>query len=381
MPPAPMSPLDAAARLAGKRGRVLLHSARCAGDLGRRSFAAAEPHTTLIGRGHSLVELDVAGRPIRRFTGDPLEAAEAFLAKHGCRREPHAGGDPEPRVIGYLGYDLARVVEQLPGGAALGHDGPDLWLAAYGAVARWSDGELAITGGDREARARLDAALARPTPPRLAPSLGAIIAADDDAHHRARIERVRDHLAAGDVEEVHLARRLIARIAAPGDALAVYAALADVAPAPFGGLLETDGTALIQASSERFLAAADGSGGASAADDAGYAALLRATFPHRSVTGAPRLRAMQLINELEPVRRGPYGGALGYFGPGGAFDLALAVGIGVIAQGELRVAIGGRIAGETEAGAGLAATEREAAGWIAALDRLDQIRAAPPAGA
>jgi anthranilate/para-aminobenzoate synthase component I len=374
-----MSPLDAAARLAGKRGRVLLHSACTAGGLGRRSFAAAEPHTTLIGRGHSLVELDAAGRPIRRFTGDPLDAAEAFLAEHGCRREPHAGGDPEPRVIGYLGYDLARVVERLPGGAALGHDGPDLWLAAYGAVARWSDGELAITGADREARARLGAALARPARPRLAPSLGPI-AADDDAHHRARIERVRDHLAAGDVEEVHLARRLTARIAAPGDALAVYAALADVAPAPFGGLLETDGTALIQASSERFLAAADAGAGASAAA-AGYAALLRATFPHRSVTGAPRLRAMQLIDELEPVRRGPYGGALGYFGPGGAFDLALAVGIGVIAQGELRVAIGGRIAGETEAGAGLAATEREAAGWVAALDRLDQIRATPPARA
>jgi anthranilate/para-aminobenzoate synthase component I len=375
-----MSPLDAAARLAGKRGRVLLHSAAGTGGFGRCSFAAAEPHTTLIGRGHSLVELDAAGRPIRRFTGDPLDAAEAFLAEHGCRLEPYADANLEPRVIGYLGYDLARVVERLPGGAALGHDGPDLWLAAYGAVARWSAGELVITGADRDARTRLDEALARPARPLLAPSFGAITA-DDDAHHLARIERARDHLAAGDVREVHLARRLTARIAAPGDAIGVYAALAEVAPAPYGGLLETDGTALIQASPARFLAPDDAGAAAGAAAGTGYAALLRATFPHGSVTGAPRLRAMQLIDELEPVRRGPYGGAFGYFGPGGAFDLALALRIGVIAQGELRVAVGGPIVADTDAAAGLAATEREAAGWVAALDRLDQIRAAPPPGA
>ncbi|HEX7836708.1 MAG TPA: chorismate-binding protein, partial [Kofleriaceae bacterium] len=348
--------------------------------LGRCSFAAAEPHITLIGRGHSLVELDAAGRPIRRFTGNPLDAAEAFLAEHGCRLEPCAGADPEPRVIGYLGYDLARVVERLPGGAALGHDGPDLWLAAYGAVARWSAGELAITGADRDACARLEESLSRPAPPLLAPSFGAIAADDDDAHHRARIERARDHLAAGDVREVYLARRMIARIAAPGDALLVYTALAEHAPAPYGALLETDGTALIQASPARFLGPDDASAVEGAAAGTGYAALLRATFPHASVTGAPRLRAMQLIDELEPVRRGPYGGAFGYFGPCGAFDLALAIRIGVIAQGELRVAVGGRILADTDATAGLDVTEREAAGWVAALGRLDQLRAAPPPG-
>ena len=360
------SPLDAAARLAGKRGRVVLHSARRDGALGRWSFVAAEPHTTLIARGHSLVELDIAGRPIRRFTGDPLDAAEAFLAEHDCRLEPDGGADPEPRVIGYLGYDLARVVEQLPGGAALGHDGPDLWLAAYGAVARWSAGELAITGADRDARARLDEALARPAPPLLAPSFGAVTA-DDDAHHLARIERARDHLATGELDEVHLARRLVARIAAPGDALAVYAALAEIAPAPYGALLETDGTALIQGSAQRFLASADG---VASAASAGYAALFRDTFPDVAVTGAPKLRAMQLIDELESVRRGPYGGAFGYFGPGGAFDLALAIRIGVIAQDELRVTLGGRIVAETDAAAGLAETQRAATDWLAALDRF-----------
>jgi para-aminobenzoate synthetase component 1 len=219
------------------------------------------------------------------------------------------------------------------------------------------------------------------------PALAAA-AGDDDAHHIARIERARDHLTAGDVEQLSLARRLTARIASPGDALALYAALAEVAPAPYGALLEIDGTTLISASPERFLAsvgdrvetrpatrrrggAAPDAGDARRAahrrtvdiarepaplaqpdsitddplgdvaelpglihqvsrvtarprDGTGYAALLRAAFPAGSVTGAPRLRAMQLIDELEPVRRGPYCGALGYFGAHGAFDLALA---------------------------------------------------------
>src|SRR5512140_2638593 len=248
-------PLPAAARLAGRRGRVVLHSAREDGELGRCSFVAAEPHATLIARGRSLVVLDHDGRPAKRFTGDPLDAAEAFLAEHGCTLEPRAAGLPEPRVIGYLGYDLARLVEQLPGDAAIGHDGPDLWLAAYGAVARWSAGGNAIVGPDDDARARLADALARPARPSLPPSLGPLTA-DDASHHTARIERVRDYLAAGDVYLVNLARRLVARLAAPGDPLALYAALAEVAPAPYGALIEADGTTLVSGSPQRFLASA-----------------------------------------------------------------------------------------------------------------------------
>jgi len=437
MPRPVLSPLDAAARLAGRRGRAVLSSAPAGAEPGQCSFVAAEPQATLIARGHSLVVLDAAGRPQRRFTGNPLDAAEAFLAEHDCRLEPRAGGDPEPRVIGYLGYDLARVIERLPGGAALAHNGPDLWLAVYGAVARWSAGELAITGTDRAARDRLGEAFAQPAPPVIAPSFGPLIADDDDAHHIARIERARDHLTAGELAQLTLARRLVARIASPGDALALHAALAEAAPAPYGALLELDGLTLISASPERFLAsvgdrietrpATHRRGGAGDPADAaahqrtvdiareallriadpasitideladiaelpglvhrvsrvaarprpgtGYAALLRAMFPAGSVTGAPRLRAMQLIDELEPVRRGPFCGALGYFGARGAFDLALASRIGVLAQRELRVQVGGRIVAETDAAAELAETAREAADWIAALAQLDRQRA------
>ncbi len=59
--------------------------------------------------------------------------------------------------------------------------------------------------------------------------------------------------------------------------------------------------------------------------DIGLAGLLAATFPGGSVTGAPKRRAMQIIDELEPVGRGLYGGTLGYFGAQGDMDQAITI--------------------------------------------------------
>ena len=57
----------------------------------------------------------------------------------------------------------------------------------------------------------------------------------------------------------------------------------------------------------------------------GLAALLAATFPGGSVTGAPKRRAMQIIDELEPAPRGVYTGATGWLGAAGDLDLAIAI--------------------------------------------------------
>ncbi|MHC5001509.1 MAG: anthranilate synthase component I family protein [Planctomycetota bacterium] len=60
-------------------------------------------------------------------------------------------------------------------------------------------------------------------------------------------------------------------------------------------------------------------------DDVDAADLLAATFPGGSITGAPKIRAMQIIDELEPVRRGPYCGAIGFFGDDGRVHLNIAI--------------------------------------------------------
>jgi anthranilate synthase component I len=65
--------------------------------------------------------------------------------------------------------------------------------------------------------------------------------------------------------------------------------------------------------------------------------LLRATFPAGTVTGTPKVRAMEIIDELEPERRSVYAGAVGYLGFHGNVDLAIAIRTGVVKDGTLYV--------------------------------------------
>lgn len=65
--------------------------------------------------------------------------------------------------------------------------------------------------------------------------------------------------------------------------------------------------------------------------------VLRATFPAGTLTGAPKVRAMEVIDELEPVKRGIYGGACGYLSFGGEMDVAIAIRTGIIKDGDLYV--------------------------------------------
>jgi anthranilate synthase component 1 len=70
-------------------------------------------------------------------------------------------------------------------------------------------------------------------------------------------------------------------------------------------------------------------------DDVGPIDLLRATFPAGTVTGTTKVRAMEIIDELEPSKRGIYAGAAGYLGFNGNLDLAIAIRTGVVKDGVL----------------------------------------------
>ena len=81
--------------------------------------------------------------------------------------------------------------------------------------------------------------------------------------------------------------------------------------------------------------------------------VLRATFPAGTVTGAPKVRAMEIIDELEPSKRGIYAGAVGYLAFSGDMDVAIAIRTGVVKDGRLLV----------QAGAGIVADSDPAAEW------------------
>ena len=76
-------------------------------------------------------------------------------------------------------------------------------------------------------------------------------------------------------------------------------------------------------------------------------AALRATFPAGTLSGAPKVRAMEIIDELEPSKRGIYGGAVGYLGFNGDMDLAIAIRTAVIKDGRLFVQAGAGIVADS----------------------------------
>jgi para-aminobenzoate synthetase component I len=102
------------------------------------------------------------------------------------------------------------------------------------------------------------------------------------------------------------------------------------------------------------------------ADGVGLADLLRAVFPGGSVTGAPKLAALDLINELEPVGRGPSMGAIGWIGPD-HIDLGLTIRTVVAADGRLHVWAGGGITWGSDVDAEVAEAAAKAEPLKAAL--------------
>jgi anthranilate synthase component 1 len=113
--------------------------------------------------------------------------------------------------------------------------------------------------------------------------------------------------------------------------------------------------------------------------------VLRAGFPAGTVTGSPKVRAMEIIDELEPARRGPYAGAVGYFDRGG--DMEMCIAIRTLMQSGRRISV--------QSGAGLVYDSRPAAEYQETVNKARALftavaqaesrdldgRAAAPAGA
>ena len=105
--------------------------------------------------------------------------------------------------------------------------------------------------------------------------------------------------------------------------------------------------------------------------------ILRAAFPGGSVTGAPKIRAMEIIDELEPVTRGPYTGAIGYLGFNRESQLSIAIRTAVCRAGEIHFHVGAGIVADSVAEAEYEETMAKAGGFLAAL--REQSRRSIPA--
>ena len=95
--------------------------------------------------------------------------------------------------------------------------------------------------------------------------------------------------------------------------------------------------------------------------------LLEAVFPGGSITGAPKLRAMEVIAELEPTARGPYCGSLFYVGCDGSMDSSILIRTFVVRRGWVQCSVGGGIVAQSDPVAEFIETMDKATGMLRAL--------------
>ena len=211
-----------------------------------------------------------------------------------------------------------------------------LWSAAGPAARRAYLGlpEGAVVSASPELLVSLRAGVARSAPIKGTAPLGMADALAVSAKDRA------EH-----VMIVDLVRNDLGRVARPGGVR--VARLFDALPTPYVEHMVSEVVADLR-------------------DDAGPAELLRAIFPGGSVTGCPKVRAMEVIRELEPVARGPAYGSVVSLGTDGSLEASVAIRTAWVAGGEARYWCGGAVVWDSDPEAERAEAWAKAAPFLAA---------------
>jgi anthranilate synthase component 1 len=375
------TPVTAFAKLHRGRYGFLLESLEGGERWARYTFLSTDPREVF--RYH--------GRRCARWTPDagwhdvatelpPLEHLGSILRRHPPVVVPglprFTGG-----AVGYIGYDVVRTIESLPDAPRDDRDLPDAVLmvtdtllvmdnlynratviASVEVTASMDEAELRALYAGAEARiddwlARLAApGTIRPLTLEPGPALPATTSPYADGQFQDDVRRIKEYIAAGDTFQTVLSRRL--ELAAP-DPFLTYRYLRVLNPAPYLYFLHGDDIHVIGSSPEILVRVEDGE------------VTLRpiaGTRPRGATPEAPKVRAMQIIDELEPVRRGPYAGAVGYIGWGARnMDTAIAIRTCIMRGGRAWIQAGAGIVADSDPAAEWRETEAKARAVLLAL--------------
>ena len=418
-----VTPVGAFLQLVGDGPGFLLESAESGERWGRYSFVGRAPLATLVARDGTI---EITGRLAveLRPTGGVLDTLASLLSRYRSQDLPalpplHSG------IVGYLGYDVVREIERLPGAPPDDQGFPDALLSMIGELAAfdhwrqrvvlienvvpdpsWSREELADAYESAcEGLDRLVADLLRPatdfaagTPDPGEEPVAPQRRVQKSTYVRA-VEAAREHILAGDAFQVVLSQRFDVDIDA--DPFDLYRVLRQVNPSPYMYFLRHPEVTVVGSSPEPMVRVRDGivisrpiagtrGRGHSDSEDARLAGelaedpkersehvmlvdlarndlgrvstfgteevdelmtveryshvmhltsqvhgklapdkgpvdVLRATLPAGTMSGAPKVRAMEIIDELELTKRGPYAGVVGYLDFSGNLDTAIAI--------------------------------------------------------
>lgn len=431
-----ITPVAAFARLTrnGEPGFVL-ESVEHGERWSRWSFVGRRPAATLVARGREVdievssedpteaaaIEAALDGIP---FSDGILASVEAMLQRFTSPADPrlpplHGG------LVGYLGYDVVREVENLPNVPADDQQLPEAVQYVIGELAAFDHWRQQVTLlanafvapglSDAELDARYDVAVARldqlaadgaspideplVAPPDRSDPLPDVTSNLPAGAYEAAVEASKEHILAGDIFQVVLSQRFDFQLDA--DPFDVYRVLRQINPSPYMYLFRAPQVTLVGSSPEPMVQLLDGEvisrpiagtryRGATEEEDRRLGAelrehpkeiaehvmlvdlarndvgrvvtfgtervtemmvleryshvmhltsevrgslaegrtpidVLRATLPAGTVSGAPKVRAMEIIDDFEPTKRGPYAGVLGYLDFSGNIDTAIAI--------------------------------------------------------
>ena len=383
-----------------------------------------------------------------------LDSLRALIAESRIEEMPEGVPAVAAGLFGYLGYDMIRLVEDLPQVNPDPLDLPDAMMLRPSVVAvldgvkgevtlcapAWHDsGDTARAAYARAAERVMDALRAldrQPSEPRALgrdAEIGAPVSNFAKADYLAAVEKAKEYIRAGDIFQVVPSQRW--RMDFPLPPFALYRSLRRTNPSPFMFYLNMGTFQIVGASPEILVRLRDGEvtirpiagtrprGHDEAEDRALEAELLAdpkeraehlmlldlgrndvgrvsrpgtvrpterfiieryshvmhivsnvvgelregedalsallAGLPAGTVSGAPKVRAMQIIDELEPEKRGVYGGAVGYFAGNGEMDMCIALRTGVVKDGALYIQAGGGVVYDSDPEAEFVETENK----------------------
>jgi para-aminobenzoate synthetase component I len=412
-------PFAMARRLKGERALTLFESAQRHEHLGRYSFLAVNPRTSLVVReGKAFLDGVVRDEA-------PFEVLQMFLAK--SERKTIPGLPPfQGGWAGYISYDYGRQLEPHAKIAAFAPICPDMVFHLF---------ETVIAIDHLQERAWIigdDVSELQTLLSRRQQDVGAQVVTEfapliTQARHEANVRQTVEYILAGDIFQANITQVFKSKIGDKFDCFAAYQQLREKNPAPFAALMDYDEVKIISSSPERLIrydsafAEARPIKGTRRRDDdptldaemvaeltasrkdraenvmivdllrndlsivskpgtvkvpvlcgletyanvhhlvsvvqgelrdgVSAVALVKAVFPGGSITGAPKVRAMEIIAELEGAPRGVYCGAMGYFGFNGTCDFNIGIRSVQVADGVMRVQGGGGITARSDAAA------------------------------
>jgi anthranilate synthase component 1 len=438
----------------------------------RYSFLGLKPAKVIKGWGGRLEVKEKGKRPVIIQTGNPIDFIEETMAGfHAVEVEglPRFSGG----LVGYLGYDIVRFIEELPDKGRMGLDLPDTFLMLTDTMLVFDNlrqtikvvSNAHIDGSAdkayKEAVSKIDSvikALGKPFREEGLSDISLLSGAkkktgkfissfgDRKAFEEA-VLKAKEYVVAGDVVQAVLSQRFQRK--SDIDPFGVYRALRVINPSPYMYYLDTGGAKLVGSSPEilvrlegrditlRPIAGTRRRGLTDDEDraledelkqdpkelaehimlvdlgrnDVGRVAevgsvkvtelmaveryshvmhivsnvegllregldafdVLRACFPAGTVTGAPKVRAMEIIEELEPVRRGPYAGAVGYFSYSGNMDTCITIRTLIIENGRIYVQAGAGIVADSVPEKEYAETLNKAMGMMNAVDMAERL--------